>query len=215
MPPPTLLAITTLLALTVACAPVPAPNAEAAPDEADPTADDAPPTLTAITAITADGCFEIAAPPEARCAQTATFCKTSSGRYYGSSSTYEVAWAYPADPPEIFKEGVFYERGGLMGPGSGEIPGGLPLREAWARADADADADGAVEVRCEVHSINPCDREAYLSCRGDEVGEHLRQVTLPRDRLLRATWGEGSEELSAVFTIEFAAVEAPPADTAQ
>ncbi|MFP4600315.1 MAG: hypothetical protein ACLFVJ_18820 [Persicimonas sp.] len=226
-----------------------------------------------------DGCYTLEAPPALECSSTVDFCKEHSGRY--SHTSYEVAWAYPAAPPEIFGRGGYYLSGGRMGPPAGVIPGGIPLLEKFTpfheprldcppsrssinllptpgravgsptfadesaeqaerrRAEMErrrreaATATAAVEVRnarsiarqkmqiarqqacierieasrqsvtCEVVFFNPCRREAFMRCEGGEPGAgQLDQIDLPRGELLRVTWGKGSKEKSAIFTVD-------------
>ena len=64
------------------------------------------------------------------------------------------------------------------------------------------------QVSCEVVFVNPCRKEAFMVCQEDnaEAGK-LTQIDLPRDELLRISWEEGTEEMSAFFTVEIEAVE--------
>ncbi len=59
------------------------------------------------------------------------------------------------------------------------------------------------EVRCEVVFVNPCRKEAFMMCREhNPAGGRLHQIDAPRDELLRITWEEGTEQESALFTVE-------------
>ncbi len=76
-------------------------------------------------------------------------------------------------------------------------------------------ADQRQEVRCDVVFVNPCRNEAFLVCQGhDMTAGNLGEIDLPRDELLRVTWRDGTEELSAIFTVDIEPLQPSTEETA-
>ncbi len=88
------------------------------------------------------------------------------------------------------------------------VSGGMGTSVAWVYpADPGEEFEGGEVLRCDVLSVDPCRQQALILCDETGPGRRIRQVTLPRGELLRATWEEGTPDRSAIFTVEFQSSE--------